>query len=64
VNTLFQRDLIDEYRLMIFPAVVGSGKRPFNEGSDAKVLRLIETKTFGSGVVVLSYQPAAKETEG
>ncbi len=64
VNTLMQRDLIDEYRLMVFPVVVGSGKRLFGDGSDTTVLRLVETKTFGSGVVVLTYQPAAKEAEG
>ncbi len=61
VNTLMQHDLIDEYRLMVFPVVVGSGKRLFREGRDTKVLRLVETKTFGSGVVVLSYQPAGNE---
>ena len=59
-----RHDLIDEYRLMVFPVVVGSGKRLFGDGSDTTVLRLVETKTFGSGVVVLTYQPAAKEAEG
>ena len=58
VNTLMQHDLIDEYRLMVFPVVVGSGKRLFRDGSDTKALRLVETKSFSSGVVVLSYQPA------
>ena len=64
VNTLMQHDLIDEYRLMIFPVVVGSGKRLFGDEIDTKVLRLVETKTFGSGVVVLTYRPAGKEAEG
>jgi len=64
VNKLIQRDLIDEYRLMVFPVVVESGKRLFREGSDTKALRLVEMKTLGLGVVVLSYQPAAKEAEG
>ena len=63
VHTLMQHDLIDEYRLMVFPVVVGSGKRLFKDGSDTTVLRLVETKRFGSGVVVLSYQPAGKEVE-
>ena len=63
VHTLMQDDLIDEYRLMVFPVVVGSGKRLFKDGSDTTVLRLVETKRFGSGVVVLSYQPAGKEAE-
>src|SRR5215210_360990 len=63
VNTLMQHDLIDEYRLMVFPVVVGSGKRLFGDGIDTKVLRLVETKTFSSGVVVLSYQPAGNQGE-
>jgi dihydrofolate reductase len=58
VNTLMRHDLIDEYRLMLFPVVVGSEKRLFKDSIETKVLRLVETKTFGSGVVVLSYQPA------
>ncbi len=61
VNTLMQHDLIDEYRLMVHPVVVGSGKRLFKDGSDTTVLRLVETKTFSTGVVVLTYQPAGKE---
>jgi dihydrofolate reductase len=58
VHTLTQQDLIDEYRLMVFPVVLGSGKRLFREGSGQKVLKLVETRTFSSGVVVLTYQPA------
>jgi dihydrofolate reductase len=64
VNKLIQRDLIDEYRLMVFPIVVGSGKRLFREGSDTKALRLVEMKTFGSGVVYLTYHPDREEVEG
>jgi dihydrofolate reductase len=63
-NTLMQYDLIDEYRLMVFPILVGSGKRLFGDASDTKVLRLAETKTLGSGVVVLSYGSAVEEAEG
>ena len=61
VHTLMQHDLIDEYQLMVFPVVVGSGKRLFRDGSEKKVLRLVATKTFTSGVVVLSYQPDRNE---
>ena len=60
VDTLMQPNLIDEYRLMIFPIVLGIGKRLFKEGSSA-TLKLVETQTFSSGVVVLSYQPERKE---
>lgn len=58
VNTLVEHDLVDEYRLMVFPVVVGSGKRLFADGIDKKVLMLVETKTFGSGAIVLTYRPA------
>ena len=61
VHTLMQHDLIDEYRIMVHPVVVGSGKRLFRDGSQNKVLKLVDAKTFNSGIVVLSYQPAGKE---
>jgi dihydrofolate reductase len=61
VHTLMQHDLIDEYRLLVHPIVLGSGKRLFREGSDRTLLRLVDTRTFSSGIVVLSYQPAGKE---
>jgi dihydrofolate reductase len=61
VNTLLEHDLVDEYRFMIFPVVVGSGKRLFGDGLDTTILNLTETKMLGSGVVVLTYQPAPGE---
>jgi dihydrofolate reductase len=61
VKALLQHDLIDEYRLMVHPVVLGSGKRLFPDGSDMKVLRLVDTRTFSSGIVMLSYQPDKKE---
>jgi dihydrofolate reductase len=63
VHTLMEHDLIDEYRLMIFPVVLGSGKRLFKDGSDTTALKLLDTKTVGSGVLILTYQPAEKEGE-
>ena len=57
VHTLMQHDLIDEYRLMVHPVLLGSGKRLFSDGSEKKVLRLVDTRTFSSGIIVLSYQP-------
>jgi dihydrofolate reductase len=59
-NTLMQHGLIDEYRLMVFPIVVGSGKRLFEDDIETTVLELVDTKTFGSDVVVLSYRPAGE----
>ena len=55
-----QQDLIDEYKLMLHPVVLGGGKRLFGDGSDKTVLKLVETKPFSSGIVILTYQPAAK----
>ena len=57
VQLLMAHDLIDEYKLMVHPVVVGGGKRLFRDGSDKKILQLIETKTFSSGIVILIYQP-------
>jgi dihydrofolate reductase len=58
VRGLFERDLIDELRLMVFPLVLGSGKLLFGEGSGKKRWRLAESKTVGDGVMILVYQPA------
>ena len=57
VHALHAHNLIDEYRLMVFPVVLGSGKRLLPEGGEKKTLRLVESKPFTSGVVVLTYEP-------
>ena len=57
VHTLIRSDVIDEYRLMIFPVVLGSGKRLFRDGIASLPLRLVHTAAFKSGVVVHSYEP-------
>ena len=49
VRTQMQHDLVDEFRLMIAPVVLGSGKRLFEDGTDRKVLRLTDVRTFSSG---------------
>lgn len=58
VQALMQHDLVDEYVLMIHPLVLGSGKRLFREGVAKTPLRLADSKTTGTGVVILTYQPA------
>jgi dihydrofolate reductase len=56
VQELLDRDLVDELRLMVFPVVLGSGKRLFGETSDKKRLRLADSKTVGEGISILVYQ--------
>jgi dihydrofolate reductase len=57
---LIENDLVDELRLMVFPVVLGTGKRLFGETSDKKTLRLVESKTVGDGIEILVYQSAEK----
>jgi dihydrofolate reductase len=58
VQTLIQHNLVDEYTLIVHPLVLGSGKRLFGDSPDKKPLKLINSKTYDSGVVILTYQPA------
>jgi dihydrofolate reductase len=60
VQTLVENDLVDEYRLMVFPLVIGAGKRLFADTRKAASLKLIDSKPVGSdGVIVLTYEPVA-----
>jgi dihydrofolate reductase len=56
VQTLMQHDLVDRYRLLVYPLVVGKGKRLFEEGIPA-TLKLLQSQSFSSGVVALVYKP-------
>jgi dihydrofolate reductase len=58
VQTLIENDLVDELHLMVFPVILGTGKRVFGETSDKKPLRLADSKTVGEGVAILVYQRA------
>jgi dihydrofolate reductase len=59
VRSLMEDGLIDEFRLMVFPVVLGSGKRLFEEGTTNMTLKLTDTKQVGSdGVTILTYAPA------
>jgi dihydrofolate reductase len=60
VQTLIEHDLVDELRLMVFPVVLGKGRRLFGETSDKKRLRLTDSKTVGEGIAVLIYEPVAE----
>ncbi len=58
VQSLLENDLVDELRLMVFPVVLGRGKRLFGETSDKKALKLADSKAVGDGVAILVYEPA------
>jgi dihydrofolate reductase len=57
-QTLIEHDLVDELHLMVFPLVLGTGKRLFGETSDKKSLSLTDSKIVGEGVAILVYQPS------
>ena len=58
VHALTGAGLVDEYRLFVYPVVLGRGRRLFPEGTSVPALRLVETRPFRSGVVLLRYRPA------
>ena len=57
-QALIEHDLVDELRLMVFPVVLGDGKRLFGETTDKKNLKLAESKVVGDGVAILVYRAA------
>ena len=57
VQTLIQHDLVDAYRLMIHPLVLGTGKRLFRDGTALTKLRLVDSKPTTTGVLILTYEP-------
>jgi dihydrofolate reductase len=64
-RTLMEHDLVDEYRLMVIPVVVGKGKRLFGDTEETKSMKLVDTKQVGpDGVLILTYRPAGTEAEG
>ena len=61
MQTLLEHDLVDQLRLMVYPVVLGSGKRLFGDTSDKKPLRLVDSKVVGDGVAILIYEPAVED---
>jgi dihydrofolate reductase len=64
IQTLLRDDLVDEYRLWVFPLVVGSGKRLFSEGTVPAGLKLVDSKVSTTGVVIGTYEPAGEIVTG
>ena len=64
VAELSNLGLVDEYRLMQFPVILGSGKRLFRDEADTNHLRLVDARTFASGIVLLTYEPVAEAPAG
>ena len=62
VRSLMRRDLVDEFVLLIHPLILGSGRRLFAEGGPYTMLRLLDTKTTTTGVVISTYLPAERVT--
>jgi dihydrofolate reductase len=63
-QTLMRHDLVDEYRLLIYPVVLGKGKRLFRDGNVPAALRLVDTQTTGTGVTMQTYQSVGKPEFG
>ncbi len=64
IQTLMRHNLIDEYRLWVFPLVIGSGKRLFSDGTLPSALRLVDSTVSTTGVVIGTYEPAGEIVTG
>src|SRR6266545_609296 len=64
IQTLLRHNLVDQYRLWVFPLVLGSGKRLFSEGTIPAALRLVDSKVSTTGVVMGTYEPAGEIVTG
>jgi len=60
-QTLMRHNLVDEYRLMLHPLILGSGKRLFRDGNSRTALRLVDSTTSSTGVLILTYRPAGEQ---
>jgi dihydrofolate reductase len=64
IQTLLRHNFVDQYRLLIFPVVIGSGKRLFAEGTIPSGLKLVDSKVSTTGVVMGTYEPAGEIATG
>src|SRR5215204_4907067 len=63
VRSLLRDGLLDELTLMVHPVVLGGGKRLFEDNGDRKALELVDSRTFGTGVLYLTYRPAGQSAK-
>ena len=64
IQTLLRHNLVDQYRLWIFPLVIGSGKRLFSDGTIPAALKLVDSTVSTTGVVIGTYEPAGEIVTG
>ena len=64
IQTLMRHNLVDEYRLWVFPLVIGSGKRLFSDGTIPSALKLVDSKVSTTGVVIGTYEPVGEIVTG
>jgi dihydrofolate reductase len=64
IQTLMRRNLVDRYRLWVFPVVIGSGKRLFSDGTIPSGLKLVDSTVSTTGVVIGTYEPAGEIVTG
>ncbi|MGZ8615399.1 MAG: dihydrofolate reductase family protein [Actinomycetota bacterium] len=64
IQTLLRNDLVDEYRLWVFPLVIGAGKRLFSDGTVPGGLKLVDSRVSTTGVVIGTYEPAGEIATG
>jgi dihydrofolate reductase len=60
IKTLVSGNLVDEFKIWIFPVTVGKGKQLFGEGTNASTLKLVDVKSSTTGVIIATYQPAGE----
>ena len=64
IQTLHRAGVVDQFRMMIFPVVLGTGKRLFAEGASPSTLRLVDSRTSGTGVMMATFEPAGEVQTG
>ena len=64
IQTLMRHNLVDQYRLWVFPVVIGTGKRLFSESTIPSGLKLLDSKVSTTGVVIGTYEPAGEILTG